>query len=79
MEAAHSLAPTCRLQAARAAFRHTFRQRVLAELLPALHSFEPDLLLLSSGFDAHESDRYASLTDEDYEWLTERLVEVADR
>jgi acetoin utilization deacetylase AcuC-like enzyme len=32
-------------------------------LLPYLHTFKPDLLLISSGFDAHYDDMYHWLTE----------------
>ncbi|MFD0988444.1 histone deacetylase family protein [Methyloligella solikamskensis] len=49
-------------------------------ILPALDEFAPDLLLISAGFDAHRSDPLAQieLNDEDFGWITERLMEVAD-
>ncbi|MBD8065609.1 histone deacetylase family protein [Devosia sp. PTR5] len=50
-------------------------------ILPALDNFSPDLLLISAGFDAHERDPLAQLrwVDEDYTWLTGKLMEVAGR
>lgn len=50
------------------------------EIEPALHRFRPELVLVSAGFDAHAADPLASLnfTEDDYYWLTERLLEVAD-
>lgn len=50
-------------------------------LLPALDAFAPQLLLISAGFDAHRLDPLAglNLATDDYRWLTEALVEVAER
>ena len=47
--------------------------------LPAIHSFEPDLVLISAGFDAHERDPLAQLEvqDEDYRWITEEICDLA--
>ena len=47
--------------------------------LPAIHSFEPDLILISAGFDAHERDPLAQLElqDVDYRWLTEEISDLA--
>jgi len=47
--------------------------------LPAIHSFEPDLILISAGFDAHERDPLAQLEvqDDDYRWLTEEVCDLA--
>ncbi|WP_199535743.1 histone deacetylase family protein [Dyella psychrodurans] len=48
-------------------------------LLPRLHAFKPQLVLVSAGFDAHSNDPLADirLQAEDYAWITERLVELA--
>ncbi|HQT80313.1 MAG TPA: histone deacetylase family protein [Rhodopila sp.] len=50
-------------------------------ILPALDAFAPGLLIISAGFDAHIADPLAQLRLEtpDYAWITERLVDVADR
>jgi acetoin utilization deacetylase AcuC-like enzyme len=56
-------------------FRHTW-----ATLgLPAVHSFEPDLILISAGFDAHERDPLGHLEvqDQDYQWITDELCGLA--
>ncbi|GAA6180529.1 histone deacetylase family protein [Shimia sp. NS0008-38b] len=52
-----------------------------AEVLPALERFEPELLIVSAGFDAHADDPLAQLewTESDFVWLTERLCDVAQR
>jgi acetoin utilization deacetylase AcuC-like enzyme len=49
--------------------------------LPALEKFEPELILVSAGFDAHEDDPLAQLRlkDDDYAWVTHRLIDVAAR
>jgi acetoin utilization deacetylase AcuC-like enzyme len=58
-------------------FREAFEQRIL----PALHDFGPDLLLISAGFDAHRDDPLANieLSEEDFVWVTEALLEQARR
>jgi acetoin utilization deacetylase AcuC-like enzyme len=50
-------------------------------ILPRLEAFAPELLIVSAGFDAHFADPLAELRvrESDFGWLTERLVEVADR
>ena len=50
-------------------------------LLGALDDFRPQLLLASAGFDAHRRDPLAQLQLEadDFEWLTQRLVSIAER
>jgi acetoin utilization deacetylase AcuC-like enzyme len=50
------------------------------EVLPALHDFAPELVIVSAGFDAHAADPLANLewTEADFAWLTERLCDLAD-
>lgn len=49
--------------------------------MPALEAFEPDMLLISAGFDAHRDDDMAMLgwSESDYAWITTRLKAVAER
>ncbi len=58
-----------------------FRLGVARQILPALDSFRPELLLISAGFDAHKSDPLAQLMldETDYTWVTEQLLDVARR
>jgi len=58
-----------------------FRQSMSDRVLPTLERFQPDLLIISAGFDAHKDDPLADcdLEDEDYGWATEKLVGVAKR
>ena len=57
-----------------------FREQFEAVMLPALRRFEPELLILSAGFDAHELDPLGGLglRDEDFHWVTAELARVAD-
>ena len=48
-------------------------------LLPSLERFNPDLLFISAGFDAHYDDMYHFLTEQDLHWVTEQMCAVADR
>lgn len=50
-------------------------------LLPKLNEFKPEIVLISCGFDGHVQDHIAGLhySSELYGWMTERLVEVAER
>lgn len=59
----------------------TFKDAYLTRVLPALHDFAPDLLLISAGFDAHRDDPLAQiqLVEADFTWVTEKLLEVADK
>lgn len=58
-----------------------FRQLLTEQWLPAIDAFAPDFVLLSAGFDAHFQDPFSELrlNDSDYSWLTQRLMELADR
>jgi acetoin utilization deacetylase AcuC-like enzyme len=58
---------------------HEFRELWDGVLLPRLHAFKPQLVLVSAGFDAHRNDPLADirLGQEDYAWITERLVALA--
>jgi acetoin utilization deacetylase AcuC-like enzyme len=46
-----------------------------------VRKFEPDLILISAGFDAHHRDPLAEieLQAEDFAWATAELMEIADR
>lgn len=59
---------------------HEFRELWDGVLLPRLYAFKPQLVLVSAGFDAHRNDPIADirLGQEDYAWITERLVALAD-
>ena len=58
-----------------------FREAVSEGWIPALEEFKPELILFSSGFDAHAEDDMAMLQlhDADYGWVTEQVKAVADR
>ncbi|MEZ5902866.1 MAG: histone deacetylase family protein [Alphaproteobacteria bacterium] len=58
-----------------------FRDLYEEQVFPALNNFAPDLLLLSSGFDAHRNDPLAPINweTEDYAWLTTHLCAIADK
>lgn len=57
-------------------FREAFQSRILS----SLNAFEPELVLISAGFDAHQADPLGSLQlrEEDFAWATLKLMEVAD-
>ncbi len=56
-----------------------FRESYQKLILPALHDFKPQLLLISAGFDAHRDDPLAALNllEDDFRWLTLELMAVA--
>lgn len=49
------------------------------ELEPALRAFDPALIFISAGFDAHFMDPLAGLnfSEDDYRWLTRKILAVA--
>ncbi len=56
-----------------------FRRGIEKAILPALEKFEPDLIVISAGFDGHAKDPLANiqLEEEDFEWVTANLVNIA--
>ena len=61
------------------AAREAWRKAFAENLMPALDSFAPDLVLISAGFDAHRRDPLAhqSLEAEDFAWATRAVLDVA--
>ena len=61
------------------AYSEEFQQTVQDNLLPALHRFRPELILVSAGFDSHFEDFMGQLNllDSDYYWITRKIMEVA--
>ena len=57
------------------------REAIERVWMPALEAFEPDILLISAGFDAHRDDDMAMLgwSESDYAWITARLKLAADQ
>ncbi len=58
-----------------------FQAAVSQQWLPALEAFEPQMIFISAGFDAHKADPLAQLrlTEDDYIWVTQQLMDVAQR
>ena len=60
--------------------RDGFRRAIADEILPALHRFNPELILLSAGFDAHRDDPLGGamgLLEEDFVWATRAVLLAA--
>ncbi|MGO1502046.1 MAG: histone deacetylase family protein [Marinobacter sp.] len=57
-----------------------YRKLVEDEWIKRLNAFKPQVILVSAGFDAHRLDPMAELNleTEDYRWLSEMLVGVAN-
>lgn len=49
--------------------------------LPAVDRFRPQLILVAAGFDGHAQDPTTDLmlNERDFEWLTQRIMALADR
>ena len=49
-------------------------------VLPSVRKFQPDLLIISAGFDAHARDPLANiaLQVDDFVWITRELLAVAN-
>jgi len=58
-----------------------FREAIEAQWLPEIDRFAPQLIFVSAGFDAHAGDPLAQLllTDNDYTWITQRIVDLAKK
>ncbi|MCG3125411.1 MAG: Histone deacetylase-like amidohydrolase [Phycisphaerae bacterium] len=59
----------------------TYRNAFEAQVIPALEHFEPQVLLISAGFDAHRDDPLADMavSDAGFTWMTSAAVALADR
>ena len=58
-----------------------YRTAFKTHILPALNLFQPELILISAGFDAHVEDDMSNLclVDQDYAWLTNEIKMIADK
>jgi acetoin utilization deacetylase AcuC-like enzyme len=57
------------------------RDLIDANWMPRLDEFRPQMIFISAGFDAHREDDLGQLglVEADYEWMTRRLMAVADK
>ncbi|QGZ36355.1 histone deacetylase family protein [Stappia indica] len=58
-----------------------FREAMDLAILPRVETFQPDLVIISAGFDAHTRDPLGglNLVEADFAWATMKLMEIADR
>ncbi|NKB44983.1 MAG: histone deacetylase family protein [Alphaproteobacteria bacterium] len=58
-----------------------FRKAFEREILPAVDSFAPDIVLISAGFDAHKDDPLSDmgLEEDDFFWATRQIMGIAQR
>ncbi len=56
-----------------------FREAFNTRILPAIDAFQPELIIVSAGFDAHHRDPLAeiNLYEDDFDWATGMLMERA--
>ena len=56
-----------------------YKQLLQKDLFPAFADFKPEVILVSSGFDAHVDDNMSDieLTTEGFTWIIEKIVEMA--
>jgi acetoin utilization deacetylase AcuC-like enzyme len=57
-----------------------FKKAFETEIKPALAAFNPEIIYISAGFDAHVNDPLAdlALTTQDYAWITEFIKKTAN-
>ncbi|HQN45911.1 MAG TPA: histone deacetylase family protein [Rugosibacter sp.] len=75
----HPAANMCNVPLAAGTRGEGFRQAVTDIWLPRLHDFQPEMIFISAGFDAHREDDMASLglVEDDYAWVTAQIKHVA--
>ncbi|WP_249693408.1 histone deacetylase family protein [Stappia sp. WLB 29] len=58
-----------------------FREAMDLAILPRVETFQPDLVIISAGFDAHTRDPLGglNLVEADFAWATMKLMDIADR
>ncbi len=58
-----------------------FRDAVQSRWLPELEAFQPELIFISAGFDAHVEDDMANLCllEQDFAWVTHEIKTIADK
>lgn len=58
-----------------------WRETVYYNWLPALEAHQPELILISAGFDAHAEEEMAQffLVEDDYFWISEKIKAIADK
>ncbi len=57
-----------------------YKRLVERDMLPAVERFAPQMLIISSGFDAHEDDEMADMnvTTDGFTWLMQQIMTLAD-
>ena len=57
------------------------REIIEMSWIPRLEEFQPEMIFISAGFDAHREDDMGQLglTEQDFAWITQRVKDVAKR
>jgi len=58
-----------------------FRQKMATQILPAIDAWQPEMVFISAGFDAHRNDPLAGLNwdTDDFTWATQKLCGLAKK
>jgi len=58
-----------------------YRRLIMHDLVPAVKEFKPEFILLSAGFDAHQTDLMSgtNLTTDGYDFVSEVIMNLVDR
>ncbi|TKB28127.1 histone deacetylase [Desulfopila sp. IMCC35006] len=58
-----------------------YRRLIMQDLVPAVKQFNPEFIILSAGFDAHESDLMSgvNLSTDGYDFVSEVIMNLANR
>jgi acetoin utilization deacetylase AcuC-like enzyme len=58
-----------------------YRKKLTTDMVPAFKKFEPEVMLLSAGFDAHSSDLMSgvNLSAEGYKFISETILNLANK
>jgi len=58
-----------------------YKRLIKRDLVSSFESFQPEIILVSAGFDAHEDDDMSqiNLSTEGFSWIMEFIVELADK
>jgi acetoin utilization deacetylase AcuC-like enzyme len=58
-----------------------YRRMIMQDLVPGIKKFQPEFLILSAGFDAHQSDLMSgtNLSTDGYDFVSEVIMNLANR
>ena len=58
-----------------------YRKKLTTDMVPAIKKFEPEVVLLSAGFDAHSADLMSgiNLTAEGYKFVSETIINLVNK